>query len=81
LLLQAVYPSCFIEERMLERLQNNFRRRNYLSPCLGRLILNGCVTVNGIVVSELGSKADPARDIAVNGKQLGQRETCLHTAQ
>ncbi len=38
------------------------------------LILQGRVTVNGRVVSELGSKADPERDrIQVDGKPLGRR--------
>jgi 23S rRNA pseudouridine2605 synthase len=35
------------------------------------LVLQGHVTVNGVVVTELGSKADPERDhIKVNGKLL-----------
>jgi len=35
------------------------------------LITDGCVTVNGQIITELGSKADPARDhIKVNGKLL-----------
>ncbi len=38
------------------------------------LITDGCVTVNGRVVTELGSKADPERDhIKVNGKLLQLR--------
>jgi len=44
------------------------------------LIVQGRVAVNGQVVSELGSKADPARDrIAVDGKPLkrGRRRLCL----
>ncbi len=37
------------------------------------LIVEGFVTVNGQVVTELGSKADPARDhIKVDGKHLGR---------
>lgn len=37
------------------------------------LILEGRVTVNGQVVTELGSKADPARDhVKVNGKLIGR---------
>ncbi|MBI4165129.1 MAG: rRNA pseudouridine synthase [Acidobacteria bacterium] len=37
------------------------------------LILEGRVTVNGQVVTELGSKADPARDhVKVGGKLLGR---------
>ena len=35
------------------------------------LITSGCVTVNGCIVTELGSKADPDRDhVKVNGKLL-----------
>jgi 23S rRNA pseudouridine2605 synthase len=35
------------------------------------LITDGCVTVNGRIVTELGSKADPERDhVKVNGKLL-----------
>jgi 23S rRNA pseudouridine2605 synthase len=35
------------------------------------LITDGCVTVNGRIVTELGSKADPERDhVKVNGKRL-----------
>jgi 23S rRNA pseudouridine2605 synthase len=35
------------------------------------LITDGCVTVNGQIVTELGSKADPERDhVKVNGKLL-----------
>lgn len=35
------------------------------------LMLSGCVTVNGTVVTKLGTKADPAIDhIKVNGKRL-----------
>ena len=42
------------------------------------LILQGRVTVNGAVITELGSKADPARDhLKVNGKLL-HRVTTLH---
>ena len=42
------------------------------------LILQGRVTVNGAVITELGSKADPARDhLKVNGKLL-RRVTTLH---
>lgn len=40
------------------------------------LIISGCVTVNGKVVTQLGSKADPAIDhIKVNGKLLKPAET------
>jgi pseudouridine synthase len=36
-----------------------------------RLMLEGRVTVNGVTVSELGSKADPARDdIRVDGRRI-----------
>jgi 23S rRNA pseudouridine2605 synthase len=34
------------------------------------LISSGRVTVNGVVVSELGSKADPASDIRVDGRRI-----------
>lgn len=57
---------------MLERLQKIISAAGIASRRASEeLILNGSVTVNGIVVSELGSKADSARDIiAVNGKRL-----------
>ena len=44
------------------------------------LILEGRVTVNGQVIAELGSKADPTRDhIKVNGKLIGRpsRHVCI----
>jgi len=57
---------------MLERLQKIISAAGITSRRASEeLILNGQVTVNGIVVSELGSKADPAKDvITVNGKKL-----------
>jgi len=57
---------------MLERLQKIISAAGITSRRASEeLILSGQVTVNGIVVSELGSKADPDRDIiTVNGKQL-----------
>lgn len=43
------------------------------------LILEGRVTVNGQVVTELGSKADPARDhVKVNGKLIGRPPRHVH---
>ncbi len=43
------------------------------------LILEGRVTVNGQVVAELGSKADPARDhIKVDGKLLRRTTRLVH---
>src|SRR6266705_1114207 len=40
-----------------------------------RLMLEGRVTVNGLPVRELGTKADPARDdIRVDGRRLRLRE-------
>jgi 23S rRNA pseudouridine2605 synthase len=43
------------------------------------LITDGCVTVNGRVVTELGSKADPERDhIKVNGKLLQLRQSHVY---
>jgi len=44
-----------------------------------RIIVAGRVTVNGAVVTELGSKADPAADkICVDGKALGAPEPHLY---
>ena len=38
------------------------------------LIRNGRVSVNGVVVRELGTRADPARDeIIVDGERIGHR--------
>jgi 23S rRNA pseudouridine2605 synthase len=40
-----------------------------------RLIVDGRVTVNGITIRELGTKADPARDeIRVDGRRVGAAE-------
>ena len=57
---------------MLERLQKIISAAGITSRRASEeLILNGRVTVNGAVVTELGSKADPACDtIAVDGKSL-----------
>jgi 23S rRNA pseudouridine2605 synthase len=57
---------------MLERLQKIISAAGITSRRASEaLITNGQVTVNGIVVTELGSKADPTRDtIAVDGKPL-----------
>src|ERR1043166_5137744 len=44
-----------------------------------RIITTGRVTVNGAVVSELGSKADPVTDkITVDGKPLAARQRHLY---
>lgn len=64
---------CFIGETiMLERLQKIISAAGITSRRASEeLILNGQVTVNGVVVTELGSKADPDKDVvAVNGKPL-----------
>ncbi len=57
---------------MLERLQKIISAAGITSRRASEaLILNGQVTVNGVVVTELGSKADPAKDtITVDGKAL-----------
>jgi 23S rRNA pseudouridine2605 synthase len=57
---------------MLERLQKIISAAGITSRRASEeLILAGRVTVNGSVVSELGSKADPATDtVAVDGKPL-----------
>jgi len=57
---------------MQERLQKLISQAGITSRrAAEELILNGRVTVNGQVVAELGSKADPATDrIAVDGKPL-----------
>lgn len=57
---------------MQERLQKLISQAGITSRrAAEELILNGRVTVNGTVVTELGSKADPAKDrIAVDGKPL-----------
>lgn len=57
---------------MLERLQKIISAAGITSRRASEaLILNGQVAVNGMVVSELGSKADPDKDtITVDGKPL-----------
>jgi len=57
---------------MLERLQKIISAAGITSRRASEaLILNGQVAVNGVVVTELGSKADPAKDtITVDGKAL-----------
>lgn len=65
---------------MLERLQKIISAAGITSRRASEeLILNGQVTVNGIVVTELGSKADSAVDtITVNGKPLRVSEQRLY---
>jgi 23S rRNA pseudouridine2605 synthase len=57
---------------MLERLQKIISAAGITSRRASEtLILNGQVAVNGVVVTELGSKADPSKDtITVDGKAL-----------
>ncbi|MDD2309422.1 MAG: pseudouridine synthase [Desulfuromonadaceae bacterium] len=57
---------------MLERLQKIISAAGITSRRASEaLILNGQVAVNGVVVTELGSKADPSKDsITVDGKVL-----------
>lgn len=46
-----------------------------------QLIIEGRVTVNGAVITELGTKADPDRDhIKVNGKRIGGPERLVYIA-
>jgi len=46
-----------------------------------QLIVEGRVTVNGAVITELGSKADPERDhIKVDGKRVGAPERAVYLA-
>jgi 23S rRNA pseudouridine2605 synthase len=46
-----------------------------------QLILEGRVTVNGSVITELGTKADPERDhIKVDGKRVGAPERLVYIA-
>src|SRR5581483_87773 len=46
-----------------------------------QLIVEGRVTVNGAVITELGSKADPERDhIKVDGKRVGAPERLVYLA-
>lgn len=57
---------------MLERLQKIISAAGITSRRASEaLIVNGQVSVNGVVVTELGSKADPSKDsITVDGKPL-----------
>jgi 23S rRNA pseudouridine2605 synthase len=65
---------------MLERLQKLISQAGITSRrAAEELIVNGRVTVNGVVITELGSKADPAKDrVAVDGKPLQFSETHLY---
>lgn len=65
---------------MLERLQKIISAAGITSRRASEeLILNGQVTVNGVVVTELGTKADPTKDrITVNGKPLQVSERRLY---
>lgn len=65
---------------MLERLQKIISAAGITSRRASEeLIQNGQVTVNGVVVTELGTKADPAIDtITVNGKPLRVSEERLY---
>lgn len=65
---------------MLERLQKIISAAGITSRRASeQLILNGQVTVNGVVVTELGTKADPTKDhITVNGKALQVSEQRLY---
>lgn len=65
---------------MLERLQKIISAAGITSRRASEeLILNGQVTVNGVVVTELGTKADPTKDhITVNGKPLQVNEQRLY---
>ena len=65
---------------MLERLQKLISQAGITSRrAAEELILAGRVTVNGIVVTELGSKADPAHDrICVDGKPVKPVETKMY---
>ena len=57
---------------MLERLQKIISAAGITSRRASEaLIVNGQVAVNGVVVTELGSKADPSKDtITIDGKVL-----------
>ena len=45
------------------------------------MILEGRVTVNGAVITELGTKADPEHDhIKVDGKRVGAPERLVYLA-
>ncbi len=60
---------------MEERLQKILAERGVASRrAAEKIILEGRVTVNGLVVDTLGSKADPEKDaITVDGKELPQQ--------
>lgn len=46
-----------------------------------KLILEGCVSVNGKIITELGFKADPVEDyIKVNGKLIKRNEKIIYIA-
>src|ERR1700739_3854671 len=58
---------------MLERLQKIISRAGIASRRHAEdLILSGQVRVNGVVVTELGAKADPARDRGEAAGRVGQ---------
>ena len=65
---------------MLERLQKIISAAGITSRRASEeLILNGQVTINGVVVTELGTKADPAKDhITVSGKPLKVSEQRIY---
>lgn len=65
---------------MIERLQKIISAAGITSRRASEaLILNGQVAVNGVVVTELGSKADPGKDtITVDGKALKISEQRLY---
>ena len=65
---------------MLERLQKIISAAGITSRRASEaLILGGQVTVNGVVVTELGSKADPNKDtITVDGKALKVNEQRIY---
>lgn len=62
---------------MMERLQKIIARAGVASRRHAeQLIVTGQVTVNGAVITELGSKADPERDsIKVGGKRVRVKQT------
>lgn len=64
-----------LRKRMEERLQKLIAQAGLASRRKAEeLILTGQVTVNGKVITELGTKADPARDhIKVNGKLINPK--------
>src|ERR1700732_2959279 len=65
-----------------ERLQNLLARAGVSSRRKAeQLILEGRVTLNGAVVTELGTKADPEADyIKVDGKRVGAPERLVYLA-